>query len=99
MQEHYDQLGIASGATPAEIKAAYHAKLKAFPAHSHPQEFKAIRAAYEALRKAPTQQTTDDFLEPKPVGTSLDQSLVDELRTQTTTAADVSLEELILLTF
>ena len=99
MQEHYDQLGIAPGATPAEIKAAYHAQLKAFPAHSHPQEFKAIRAAYEALRKAPNQQPTDDFLEPKPVGTSLDQSLIDELRVQTTAAADVSLEELILLTF
>ena len=98
MQDHYDLLGIASGATPAEIKAAYHAKLKAFPAHSHPQEFKAIRAAYEALRKAPT-QTWDDFLTPKPVGTSLDKSLVGELKTQVNVAADVSLEELILLTF
>ena len=53
MTDHYEQLGIAPGATPAEIKAAYHAKLKEFPAHTHPQEFKATRAAYEALRKAP----------------------------------------------
>ncbi len=98
MQEHYDRLGISPGATPAEIKTAYHARLKEFPAHSHPQDFKAIRSAYEALRKAPS-QATDDFLEPKPVGSALDKALVAELKAQTTAAAEVTLEELILLTF
>jgi len=40
MTSPYDRLGISSSAT-AEIKAAYHAKLKEFPAHRHPEEFKA----------------------------------------------------------
>ncbi|MFZ4676929.1 MAG: molecular chaperone DnaJ, partial [Nodosilinea sp.] len=34
MQDHYDRLGLSPGATSAEIKAAYHAKLKEFPAHT-----------------------------------------------------------------
>jgi curved DNA-binding protein CbpA len=54
MQDHYDRLGLSAGATSAEIKAAYHAKLKEFPAHTHPQDFKAIRTAYETLRKTPS---------------------------------------------
>ena len=98
MQEHYDRLGISTEATPAEIKAAYHAKLKAFPAHSHPGDFKAIRAAYETLRKAPG-QTADDFFELKPVEAELDEKLLAELRQQAIAAVDVSLKDLILLTF
>lgn len=98
MKEHYERLGIAAGATPAEIKAAYHRQLKAFPAHSHPQDFKAIRSAYEALRKAPNQQA-DDFFELKPIEVELDQDLLAELKQQATAAANVTLEELILLTF
>ncbi len=97
MQEHYDLLDIATGATLAEIKAAYHAKLKAFPAHSHPTEFKAIRAAYEALSKPP--QVTDDFFILKPVEAELDGSLLGALKEQATAAVDVTLEDLIVLTF
>lgn len=97
MQEHYDRLEIAAGSTPAEIKAAYHAQLKAFPAHSHPEEFKAIRTAYEALRKPP--QFTDDFFTLKPVEAELDDSLLAELKVQATAAVDVTLEDLIVLTF
>lgn len=98
MQEHYDRLGIAPGATPADIKTAYHAQLKAFPAHSHPQDFKAIRAAYEALRKAPA-QTADDFFELKPVEAEIDSALLADLKQQAVAALDVSLKDLILLTF
>lgn len=97
MQEHYDQLGIAAEATPAEVKAAYHAKLKEFPAHSHPKEFKAIRAAYEALSKAP--QPADAFFDLKPIEAELDPALLNQLQQRVTAAADVTLEELILLTF
>lgn len=97
MQEHYDRLGVSAGATPAEIKAAYHTQLKAFPAHSHPQEFKAIRAAYEALRKAP--QGEDDFFDLKPIEAELDGTRLAELQQQATAAVDVTLKDLILMTF
>ncbi|MEO1404040.1 MAG: DnaJ domain-containing protein [Cyanobacteria bacterium J06635_1] len=97
MQAHYERLGLSAGATPAEIKAAYHAKLKAFPAHSHPQEFKAIRAAYEALRKAP--QAADDFFDLKPIEAELDEALLTQLQQRATAAVDVTLEDLIYLTF
>ncbi|WP_017301929.1 DnaJ domain-containing protein [Nodosilinea nodulosa] len=97
MQDHYDRLGLSPGATPAEIKAAYHAKLKEFPAHSHPQDFKAIRAAYEALRKAP--RAEDDFFAEVPVQAELDPALLDQLQQRAIAAVDVTLEDLIRLTF
>jgi curved DNA-binding protein CbpA len=51
MTDHYERLGISPGATAAEIKTAYHTKLREFPAHTYPEEFKKIRGAYEAIRK------------------------------------------------
>jgi DnaJ-class molecular chaperone len=97
MQDHYDRLGLSPGATPAEIKAAYHAKLKEFPAHTHPQDFKAIRTAYETLRKAPRGE--DDFFAEVPVQAELDQALLDQLQQRATAAVDVTFEDLIRLTF
>jgi curved DNA-binding protein CbpA len=97
MQEYYDRLGLSAEATPAEIKAAYHAKLKAFPAHSHPADFKAIRAAYEALRKSP--QAADDFFELKPIEAKLDPALLAKLKTQAAAAVEVTLEDMIVMTF
>ncbi len=97
LQDHYDRLGVSPPATPADIKAAYHKQLKVFPAHSHPTEFKAIRAAYEALRKAP--QADENFFALKPVEAEIDQNVVNQLRQQVSAAVEVSLEDLILLTF
>jgi len=97
MLNHYAQLGIAPGASPTEIKAAYHAKLKEFPAHTHPQEFKAVRAAYEALRKAP--QGEADFFAVSPIQAVLDEAALAQLRQQAIAAVEVSLEDLIRLTF
>ncbi len=97
MQDHYDRLGLSPGATPAEIKAAYHAKLREFPAHSHPQDFKAIRAAYEALRKAP--KVEDDFFAEVPAQPELDAALLDELQQRASAAVDVTFDDLIRLTF
>jgi curved DNA-binding protein CbpA len=97
MQEHYERLGISTEATADEIKAAYHAKLKEFPAHSHPQDFKAIRSAYEALRKGP--QAADDFFELKPIEAELDPALLAKLKAQAAAAVEVTLEDLIVLTF
>lgn len=98
MQEHYDRLGLAVGATSTEIKAAYHAKLREFPAHKHPQEFKAIRAAYEVLRKG-EQQAEQDFFELQPYQAKLDGTVITQLREQATAKAQVTLAELVRLTF
>lgn len=98
MQEHYDCLGLSSDATPAQIKAAYHAKLREFPAHTHPQEFKAIRAAYEALRQG-GQKTEDDFFQLRPMQVELDPEQLQRLRQQAHSQVDVSLAELMRLTF
>jgi DnaJ-class molecular chaperone len=97
MQDHYDRLGLSPGATPAEIKAAYHAKLKEFPAHTHTQEFKSIRTAYDALRKAP--RAENDFFAEVPVQPELDQALLDQVQQRAIAAVDVTLDDLIRLTF
>jgi DnaJ-class molecular chaperone len=99
MQEHYDRLGIAPGASPAEIKAAYHLKLKEFPAHKHPQEFKAIRAAYEALQKGGQDNSYADFFKMLPTEMELDQVMLTQLREKATEQAQVSLDELMRLTY
>jgi DnaJ-class molecular chaperone len=98
MSEDYALLGILPGATPAEIKAAYHAKLKEFPAHKYPQEFKAIRSAYESLQKE-SQQTNEDFFEIVPAQAKLDQQALQGLRDRVAAKIEVSLAELISLTF
>jgi curved DNA-binding protein CbpA len=99
MQEHYDHLGISPGASPAEIKTAYHLKLKEFPAHKHPQEFKAIRAAYESLQKGGQDGSYADFFKLLPVEMELDQSLVKQLKEKATAQAQLSLDELMRLTY
>nr|WP_236619184.1 DnaJ domain-containing protein [Acaryochloris sp. CCMEE 5410] len=98
MQDYYDLLGLAVGATPTEIKSAYHAKLREFPAHKHPQEFKAIRAAYEALRKGES-QPEQDFFDLQPCQQELDSAAVTQLRERATDQAQVTLAELVRLTF
>ncbi len=98
MTSPYDCLGISSNATLPEIKAAYHAKLREFPAHTHPEEFKAIRAAYEAVRKGESTKS-DDFLKVRPLEPPLDPDLLKRLREQALAQAEVSLDELIRETF
>jgi curved DNA-binding protein CbpA len=98
MSENHTLLGLLPGATPAEVKAAYHGKLKEFPAHKYPQEFKAIRSAYEALQKE-SQQTNEDFFEIGPATVKLNQQALQDLRSRVASKTAVSLEELIVLTF
>ena len=98
MNDHYERLGISPDATPAQIKTAYHAKLREFPAHTHPQEFKAVRAAYEALRKGGQNQFEDFFTE-RPIQAKLDPQLLQQLKQKAIAQIEVSLEELIQLTF
>jgi curved DNA-binding protein CbpA len=98
MTDHYQQLGISVGATPAEIKAAYHAKLREFPAHTYPQEFKAIREAYEALRKGETTKY-EDLLQIRPLEAEVNPELLKQMRSKALAQLEVSLEDLIRATF
>jgi hypothetical protein len=98
MTVHHDRLGIAPTATPAEVKAAYHAKLREFPAHTHPDDFKAIRTAYEAIRTGAASQT-EDFFKIRPLEVTLDPEPLNHLREQIMTHLTVSLDDLIRATF
>lgn len=98
MLSDYDTLGIATDASPDQIKAAYHAKLKQFPAHTHPQEFKAIRAAYENLRKG--KSSTDlDLFDFQPIEAQLDETLMQQIKDRAIAQLTVNLEEMIRGTF
>ena len=98
MNESFERLGITPDASPKEIKRAYHAKLKQFPAHSHHAEFKAIRAAYDAVRHG-SKTTVDDFFKPRPLEASIDPQTLATLREQATAAVEIDLKTLTRLTF
>ncbi len=98
MKENYECLGVEPNATPAQIKAAYHAKLREFPAHSHPQEFKAVRKAYEAINQRRENQF-EDFFTPPPIQETLSGELLDQLQKRAMEKVGVSLDDLIRLTF
>ncbi|MEA5618211.1 DnaJ domain-containing protein [Cronbergia sp. UHCC 0137] len=98
MADHYERLGILPGATIAQIKAAYHAKLREFPAHTYPEEFKAIRAAYEALRKEETGQY-EDFFKFRPLEPELNPEILKQMREKALAQLEVSLDDLIRATF
>ncbi|MBR8833949.1 MAG: molecular chaperone DnaJ [Stigonema ocellatum SAG 48.90 = DSM 106950] len=98
MTNHYECLGISPGSTPTEIKAAYHAKLREFPAHTYPEEFKAVRAAYEALRFKETTQY-EDFFKMRPLQAELDPEVLKQVREKAISQLEVSLDDLIRATF
>lgn len=98
MTSHYDRLGISPKATQAEVKAAYHAKLREFPAHTYPEEFKAIRAAYEALRQGDTGQF-EEFFKVRPLNPSINPEMLRQLRERAMAQIEVSLDDLIRATF
>jgi curved DNA-binding protein CbpA len=98
MQEHFDRLGIAPGASVEDIKAAYHAKLREFPAHSHPAEFKAVRSAYEALRKG-GQTAFADLLKLTPIEDKLDEQILAQIKQKAMEKVEVTFADLIVLTF
>ncbi|MGK7888335.1 MAG: molecular chaperone DnaJ [Leptolyngbyaceae cyanobacterium] len=100
IQEHYDRLGITADTPLADIKKAYRAKLKEFPAHSHPQEFKEIRASYEAVQaylKSP--HKTEDFFDLSPIEEKLDEAAIAQIKQRAMEQVEVSVKDLIALTF
>lgn len=98
MTDHYERLGISPGATSAEIKAAYHNKLREFPAHTYPEEFKAIRVAYEALRKGDSQQN-EEFFKFRPMQVELDPETLKQMQSKALAQLEISLDDLIRATF
>ena len=63
----YAVLGVERAATPAAIKTAYFALVRAHPPEREPAAFKQIRAAYERLRDPERRAETDLLLlEPWP---------------------------------
>ncbi len=98
MTDYYERLGIAPGATPAQIKMAYHAKLREFPAHTYPEEFKAIRGAYEAIRKGETTQH-EEFLQFRPLEAELNPEILKQVQEKALAQLEVSLDDLIRATF
>jgi curved DNA-binding protein CbpA len=58
----YAVLGLARGASLAEVKKAYFALVREYPPEQQPEAFKLIRRAYERLRTADVKIATDLFL-------------------------------------
>jgi curved DNA-binding protein CbpA len=98
MTSPHDVLGILPEATPAQVKAAYHTKLREFPAHTHPTEFKAVRSAYEAIQKG-SNRAQENFFTVRPITTTIEPAAIDELKTKLTAHLAVSLEDLLRETF
>jgi hypothetical protein len=98
MTNPHDLLGISVDATPKIAKAAYHAKLKEFPAHTHPTEFKAVRIAYESIQKGIT-SPSGNFFKSGPIGISIEPATIESLKQKLTTHLEVSLEDLLRATF
>lgn len=96
MDDPYALLGLTPAASAAELKAAYHGQLRRFPAHSHPQEFQRIRAAYDTLRAAAEHR--GDPLQPGPLLAQLDADALAALDAQVRQACRVDLATLLRLT-
>jgi curved DNA-binding protein CbpA len=63
----YQVLGLPRQATPEDIKKAYFAQVREHPPETDPDQFKVIRAAYDALRTPEAKSATDLFLLHPPV--------------------------------
>lgn len=50
MGDPYLTLGIGERVSDADVSAAYHAALRAFPPEEYPEEFARISEAYGAIR-------------------------------------------------
>lgn len=96
MADPYALLGIPPEASAAELKAAYHRQLRQFPAHSHPQQFQQIRAAYDTFRAAG--EHGGDPLQPGPLLTQLDADALAALDEQVRLSCRLNLAALLRLT-
>ena len=60
MKNHYETLGIEPSANAGQIKRAYFNMVKKYPPERFPEEFKAIRAAYDELYDEKKRSAYDD---------------------------------------
>ena len=97
MDSPYALLGVTPEADPAAIKAAYYRQLRQFPAHSHPQEFQRLRAAYEMVRAAGDRR--DDPLQPPPLQVGFDAEQLAAMEARLSSACRLNLQQLLRLTF
>jgi DnaJ-class molecular chaperone len=98
MNNPHQILGLEPNATLAQVKAAYHKKLREFPARTHPTEFKEIRAAYEALQQSKP-DAAKKFFTPGSAGVSIDQGAIEELKAKLVGRLAVSLADMLRDTF
>lgn len=100
LQEYFDCLGLEPGASPEAVKAAYRQKVQAYPPATHPQEFKAIRKAYDIL-KDPNNHTIDppNFWVPEVYDQKPSPELIAQIRSSLAKESSSSLETLIRLSF
>jgi hypothetical protein len=98
MSSPHELLGISPEATPAQAKAAYHAKLREFPAHKYPTEFKAIRSAYEAIQTGTT-RPNENFFKVQPIGATIEPATIEQLKENLTAHLAVSTEDMLRETF
>lgn len=98
MKNDSEILGVSPDSQLKQIKLAYHKKLREFPAHSHPQEFKAVRQAYESLRQKQRNQK-GDFFNPPPMRGEIPPEMLESLRQRVRSQVELSWDELIKLTF
>jgi len=58
-QDLYERLGIASGASESEVKAAFFSVVRMHPPEKDPENYKLIREAYDTLHNAQSRQEYD----------------------------------------
>jgi hypothetical protein len=98
MNNPYELLGIPETATSTQVKAAYHTKLREFPAHQYPNEFKAIRAAYESIQKGAV-STQEDFFKIDPLNIAISPEVIGEIKENLIQKLELSLEDMLKDTF
>ena len=89
MQDHYAKLGVAPGAAPDLIKAAYRKRAAQYHPDKNPSpdaaaRFREVQEAYEILSDARRRQTYDDYRQrsliedPLPIARDLSQKYIQE---------------------
>ncbi|MGA1262692.1 MAG: J domain-containing protein [Prochlorothrix sp.] len=102
LKAHWERLELEPGASPEAIKAAYQAQVRAFPPATHPQEFKAIRKAYDVL-KDPNNHSVQpkdiDFWQPTPTSIRPDPETIAKIRAQLHPGPSLDFKTLVRLSF
>lgn len=77
-QDPYQVLGVSRTASADEVRQAYFRLVRQYPPEAHPEQFKRVRAAYEALR-SPTRRAELALLTFEQVAAEVDLDLLADL--------------------